>query len=151
MDALDLLRAQHAEILGLFARTEALNVGDRWCALDILVEAIDLHLRVTPICAARVGFARERVAENRHSFERARDELTVLDPSDATFVHELSRVRDDVLRVCRREQQRLFPAIAQQLDRSARLALATDILAVIAQFECETDPCEANDQPAASI
>jgi hypothetical protein len=54
MDALELLRTQHAEIRGLFARTETLDAGDRSCALDILVEAIDLHLeRSIYTCASR--------------------------------------------------------------------------------------------------
>lgn len=143
MDALDLLRAQHAEILGLFARTSTLDAGDRWCALDILVDAIELHLRMMPTCAARAGLPRGESLKQVAELEKVRDELMELDPADAQFEASLSRVHDDVLRLCRREQQRLFPALAKQLDQPARLALAVDLLQAIAQLEREHDPRES--------
>lgn len=145
MDALDLLRAQHAEILGLFARTSTLDAGDRWCALDILVEAIDLHLRMMPVCAARAGLPRSESLKDVANLEQVRDELMEIDPADAQFEASLSRIHADVLLLCRREQQRLFPALERQLDPTARLALAVELLQAIAQLERDQDPRENAD------
>jgi hypothetical protein len=150
MDALDLLRAQHAEILGLFKRTSTLDAGDRWCALDILVEAIDLHLRVMPLCIARASPPRSERLKDVASLRHIRDELTELDPADAQFAARRARIHDDVLLLCRRQQQRLFPALERQLDESARRSLAMDLLQAIAQFEREPDPRESDHRLEAS-
>jgi hypothetical protein len=136
MDALDLLRAQHAEILGLFTRVATLDVGERWYVLDILVEAIDLHRRVVPLCLSSTSVSRSS-PEDFDRFRRVRDELTALDPADPRFLAELADLQEQATRHCRREQERLFPAMERQLDSQARLALAKAVLDVIAEFERE--------------
>ena len=151
MDALDLLRAQHAEMLGLFARTSTLETGERWCALDILVEAIDLHLRTMPLCAARAGLPRNESLKDVASLRHIRDQLMEIDPADAQFAAALARIHDDVLILCRRQQQRLFPALERHLDESAHLSLTRDLLEALAQLEREQDPREPHHRLEASI
>jgi hypothetical protein len=142
MDVIELLQQQHDEIRERFDRVETADARRRAYELELLTDAIALHLELherhlSPVLRALCLEAERReAAAERHTICRMLDEL-------ATGTHGppapplIELLRATIVGHCEREEQRLVVAIAERLSPSARQVLAQSMLETMAEIENE--------------
>ena len=144
VDAIDLLREQHRDIESLLRRLPTLPLGEQRRELEIVADVIELHLRVEGrhlyplVCELSLDDdVGDEVAAEWLRIGRVLDELRALPPEHDRFTRVLERLRDELDAHCRREDERLFPAVARALSCGVRRALAQTMLETIAERENE--------------
>lgn len=143
MDAIDLLRAQHHDIDVLLARLPTLPTDEQRRELEIVADVIDLHLRVEDrhlyplVCELSLEPLDDEADDDHRRIAGVLEELRALSPDDARFAARLERLRAALGEHCRREDERLFPAVERALSRAVRRALARTMMETIAERENE--------------
>jgi hypothetical protein len=143
MDALDILRMQHAEIQEHFDHLTGCEVDGRRRTLEILVDAIEMNLRVEDrhvyavVEALESDAERSQAAEEHRGIRRAYADLIVLDPLDPRFLRILRVLYDQWSAHRNREEGSLFRRIDELTDASVRAALGRSMLETIAEIENE--------------
>jgi hemerythrin-like domain-containing protein len=143
VDAIDLLREQHRDIESLLTRLPTLPPDEQRRELEIVADVIDLHLRVEDrhlyplVCELSLEEADDETGAEHGRIERVLDELRGTAPDEGRFGLLLQRLRDELGAHCRREDERLFPAVARALSGRVRRALGQTMMETIAERENE--------------
>jgi hypothetical protein len=122
MDVIELLRRQHDELRQRFDRLEVADLDWRHHELEVLTDAIALHLQLherhlSPVLLPLgLDGQHHQAMPERHTISRVLDELAAggqaMPPAPL-----IELLRATVIGHCEREEQRLFPAILRRLGQ----------------------------------
>jgi hemerythrin superfamily protein len=157
-DAIAMLKAEHDEVDGLFARYEEL--GDRALKgrqelVGQITRALSLHAYIEEqVFYPRVRRAGREIKdevleglEEHHVIKELLSELEEMAPDEERYDAKVKVLKEQVQHHVEEEEGEMFPRVRKALDASTLLELAEEMRATRAQAPTHADP-DAPDEPS---
>jgi hemerythrin superfamily protein len=150
MNAVELLKAQHREVEGLFEKFEKAGkaVAKRQIAEEIC-DKLTVHAAIEErhfypaVKAKQTEDLLLEALEEHLAAKRVMADLLDLKPSDETFEPKVKVLKEQIEHHVEEEEEELFPKVEKLLSREELVALAQEMTATQTELEAARKPREA--------